>query len=173
MFPWLKKDLVIEEPDGVKQVLERDIRRFVPVLKERMQTVPQQKGFRSKNEWKPKDPTTLLFREIYQRDVEKEYRPASLFKEIKKDVKFKDFSAKVKPLHLFIDVGEYGKSNVDKSIHLIILPGFKSSKPAYKVVGFLESSNVMHFSTREYDSIGSAEFFEEVLKVAKSVQWRT
>ncbi len=179
VFQWIwkkEKGLKAENKDFLDQTLERDIRRNLPLLGEKLQGGSKSKDknsvIRSKNEWNPKNSTQILFDKIYRKDLKEEYRPTNFFKEIKADASFKDFSSRVMPVHVFFNIGKYGEKEPTKIIHLVIIPGFIDNKTAYKVFGYFESEKELHQIQKSFTSLGESDVYEELVKLAEKIQWR-
>lgn len=179
VFQWIwkkSKDKKEEGKDFLYQTLERDIRRSLPIINEKFLNSSKSKDknstIRSKNEWSPKDSTQILFDKAYRKDVKEEYRPTNFFKEIKKDETFKDFSSRVLPVHLFFTIGKYAQKEPTKIIHLVIVPGFKGNKTAYKLFGYVESEKELYTGEKEFTSLSDAGMYEELAKLAERIQWR-
>jgi len=178
VFQWIwKKDKgVKEEKDFLDQTLERDIRRNLPLLNERFQSGSKSKDkntrIKSKNEWTPKESTQILFDKVYRKDMKEEYRPTNFFKEVKGDDNFKDFSSRVLPIHIFFNIGKYGEREPSKIIHLVVVPGFKGNKTAYKAFGYFESEKELHRNEHDFTSLGDPDVYEDLVKLAEKIQWR-
>ena len=163
-----KKEVPVNESrDFMKQVLERDIRIHLPKLSNATQV-----RFTSSKEWRTAEPTKIMFREIYREDLKNETRPLNLFKEIRSDASFKDFSEEVYPVHAFFDIGKYGKKEFVDTIHAVIIPGYSQAKPAFKVYGFFERDNELHSCAKVFKSLGDAEFSKEFANFVQQIQWR-
>ncbi|MFA6461281.1 MAG: hypothetical protein WCV90_03365 [Candidatus Woesearchaeota archaeon] len=177
VFQWIwkkEKGVVSENKDFLAQTLERDIRRSLPKIEERFQAKGNDKNakVRSKNQWTPKESTQILFDKLYRKDVKEEYRPTTFFKEIKKDETFKDFSSLVLPIHIFFNIGKYADKGEPQIIHLIIVPGFKGNKTAYKLFGYFESSKEIYNGEKDFTSLGETGVYEDLVKLAERIQWR-
>lgn len=168
VFSLFKKEAPVNESrEFMKQVLERDIRIHLPKLSNATQT-----RFKSSKEWRTAEPTKIMFRELYREDLKNETRPLSLFKEIRSDASFKDFSEEVLPIHAFFDIGKYGKKEFVDTIHTVIVPGYAKTKPAYKIYGFFERDNELQSCNRVFSSLGEPEFAKEFSNFVQQVQWR-
>jgi hypothetical protein len=179
VFQWIwrkEKDAKAEGKDFLDQTLERDIRRNLPLLNEKFQNGSKSKDknvrIKSKNEWTPKESTQILFDKLYRKDLKQEYRPTTLFKEVKKDPSFRDFSSRVLPVHVFFNIGKYGEKAPVKIIHLVIVPGFVENSTAYKVFGYFESDKEIHTASKDFTTMGDPDFHEELVKLAEKIQWR-
>jgi hypothetical protein len=166
-FSLFKKEASVNESkEFMKLTLERDIRVHLPRLSNAVQA-----NFKSSKEWKTSEASKIMFREMYREDIKNETRPLTLFKEMRSDPAFKEFSDHVLPVHIFFDVGKYGQKEAE-TIHTVIIPGYTDAKSAYKVYGFVERNDELHSCSRIFNSLGEAEFAKEFSNFVQQVQWR-
>ena len=177
VFQWIwkkEKDEKEESKDFLTQTLERDIRRNLPKINKKFQVKAQDKlaRIRTKNQWKSKDATQLLFDQIYRKDMKEDYRPTTFFREIKKDSKFKDFSVSVLPVHVILNVGKYREEKPTQIVHLVLIPGFVGTKTAYKLFGYLGGGKGVFSGEKDFTSLGEPGVYEELVKLAENILWR-